>query len=224
MPVNHYFQSFRNQNEQRVLDGLIQESIKIFGADVYYLPRTQQNTDKVLGEDSTSTFDSSYIIEMYLENVQGFEGDKNWLSRYGLNISKSSTFVVSATRFTDVIRNGSQNIPPDIITADPVRPKEGDLIYFPLTRGLFEIKFVDHESVFYQLGKTYIWTLSAEMFQYSNEKFDTGIPEVDAIAIKYNNANSLSNEDFTDNIEVTKKLDAILDINEEADPFSLRNY
>lgn len=222
--VNKFFQSFQNKSEQTLLDGLLIESIQMFGSDVFYLPRSQQNTNSILGEDASSIFYLALPIEMYLENVDGFEGDKNWLSKLGLSIQKSSNFLVSQTRFEQVIKETPNSISPVLLDLTYVRPKEGDLIYFPLTKGLFEIKFADNEAVFYQLGKTYVWRLSAEMFRYSNEKFLTGIEEIDSIAERYANDNSVVNDSMADNVGLKAKLDAILDPDEPADPFSLKGY
>lgn len=223
--VNKYFNSFSEENEQNLVQTLIDESIQIFGFDVYYLPKTQNNTNTILGEDTTSTYTTSYAIEMYLENVEGFEGDKNFLSNLGLNIRKNVNLLVSNNRFIDVVRQGPFNIPNPTINLDQtIRPLEGDLIYFPLTKGLFTIKFADHEAVFYQLGKIYVWRLTCEMFQYSNEVINTGIQEIDQIYTQFQNQDNVDNDALADNTEMYDQLDQILDPNSPADPFSLSDF
>jgi Virus neck protein len=222
--VNKYFRgNIDNPEEQNLYQGIVDEAIQVRGMDVYYLPRTQVNTNTVLGEDTASAFNAAFTIEMLLENVQGFEGDKNFLSQLGLIIQKQMNLIVSDRRFNEEINKGVNNYPPSTPVVR-VRPKEGDLIYFPLTRGLFEIKFCDHETQFYQLGKIYAWRLTCEMFKYSNETFGTGIPEIDAIATTFVNNNSTAHDVLADNDALKTKLDAVLDSNEPADPFSLKNY
>jgi hypothetical protein len=167
MALNHYFNNTRAFNEQNLVEDLVIETIKIHGVEVYYLPRTTVNKDTIFGEDPLSSFTSSRPIEMYLETVNGFEGDRDLISKFGLEIRDSATFVVSKLRFQK--------------ETEFTRPKEGDLLYFPLTKGFFEIKFVEHESPFYQLGKNYTFKLSVELFQYSSETVTTGESEIDDI-------------------------------------------
>jgi hypothetical protein len=134
--------------------------------------------DLVLGEDVLSKFDVAIPLEMYLENVMGFEGDKEIFSKFGLEVHNSFKLVVSQARWNTEVGNveGANMIV-------GTRPNEGDLIYDPLTKFLFEIKFVDHDAEFYQLGKNYLWTLSCETFRYSSEDLDTGIEEIDNIEL-----------------------------------------
>lgn len=168
MATNHYFNNLRAVNEQSVIEDLVVESIKIHGMDVFYLPRTLVNKDTLLGEDGLSRFSTTKPIEMYLETVNGFEGDQDLLSKFGLQVKDSATLIVSKKRFQK--------------ESGMTRPMEGDIIYLPMTRGLFEIKFVEHESPFYQLGKNYVFKLRVELFQFSEETFSTGEPEIDSIA------------------------------------------
>lgn len=167
MSTNQYFNNFKAVNEQNLAEDLIIESIKIKGIDVYYLPRTLANKDVLYGEDPRSLFQSNKPIEMYIESVDSFEGDGDILSKFGLEVRDSARFVVSKKRFQQ--------------ETDMLRPLEGDIIYLPMTKGLFEIKFVEHESPFYQLGKNYTFRLSCELFQYSEEVFTTGEQEIDNI-------------------------------------------
>ena len=137
-----------------------------------YIPRKLQSEDSLFGEDANSKFDDVYDLEMYILNVSGFEGEGDLIAKYGLEIKDRATFVVARKRFTDEVTevDGSIN-----------RPREGDLIYFPLTKALLEINFVEHENPFYQLGALYTYTLICETFTYNNEEFDTGIEDLDDI-------------------------------------------
>lgn len=177
MATNFYFQSGNTSgttNEQRLLEDLIIESIKIYGHDVYYLPRTSVNQDNVLGEDTLSRFDIAIPLEMYLSNIQGWDGNGELFTKFGIQVTDQATFVVSKRRWEDVV--GSS---PEELLQIPSRPAEGDLIYLPKTNSMFEIKFVQHLDPFYQLGKFYIYSMSCELYQYSSEIFATGVPEID---------------------------------------------
>ena len=172
MPTNVYFTQ-GTKNEQFLVEDLIIESLKIYGQDFFYIPRTLVSKDEILGEDRLSKFTSSFPIEMYFENVDSLDGQGAFIQKFGLMMEQSATLVVARRRWEQLVgRYGA--------TIIPTRPCEGDLIYFPLTKGLFEIKFVKHQDPFYQLGKLYIYKLQVELFQYSSEKIDTGIPSIDA--------------------------------------------
>lgn len=166
MATNNYFNNIRASNEQNVVEDLVIEVIKIHGVDVFYLPRTIVNKDSIFGEDPLSRFTSSKPIEMYMENVNAFQGGDT-LGKFGLEIRDSASFVVSKKRFQR--------------ETGMLRPLEGDIIYFPLTKGFFEIKYVEHENPFYQLGKNYTFKLSVELFQFNEETFATGETEIDTI-------------------------------------------
>ena len=170
MPTNTYFRNFDARNEQELLHSLVTESIQIYGHDVNYIPRTLVNTDTILGEDSISEYKDAYSIEMYIKSVDGFEGEGDLVSKFGLEIRDQIVFSVARRAFEGL----------DI----GVRPKEGDLIYFPLTEKLFQIMFVEHETPFYQTGALPTFDLTCELFTYSDEKIDTGIEEVDVIEQK----------------------------------------
>lgn len=169
---NVYF-SQGTQNEQLLVEDLIIESLKIFGQTLYYIPRELISKDDILGEDRLSRFKTSFPIEMYFENVDSFDGQGAFLQKFGLMMEQSATLVVARRRWEQLIGRFKK-------TTIPSRPNEGDLIYFPLTDGLFEIKFVKHQDPFYQLGKLYVYKLQVELFQYSSERIDTGIAEIDA--------------------------------------------
>lgn len=180
--INPYFHKSKT-TEQSLLNGLISESIKIMGLTYYYLPREVQVTNLVLGEDVISKFGAAIPIEMYLSNSTGFQGDKEMFSKFGLEIRNSYKLELHKerwekevkTQFDGLITNGeaSFNI------ANYIRPREGDLIYDPMTKFLMEIKFVDHDQEFFALGKNYKYVLSCEAFQYQNEEIATGVAEID---------------------------------------------
>jgi hypothetical protein len=172
MPTNVYF-SHGTRNEQYLVEDLIIESLKIYGQEFFYIPRQLVSKDDILGEDRLSQFKASFPIEMYFENVDSLDGQGAFIQKFGLMMEQSATLVVARRRWDQLVgRYG--------ITTIPTRPNEGDLIYFPLTKGLFEIKFVKHQDPFYQLGKLYVYKLQVELFQYASERIDTGIKEVDA--------------------------------------------
>lgn len=172
MARNVYF-SQGTRNEQYLVEDLIIESLKIYGTDMFYIPRKLVSKDNILGEDRLSEFKNAFEIEMYFENVDSFDGQGAFIQKFGLMMEQSATLVVARRRWEQMVgRYG--------VTIIPSRPCEGDLIYFPLTKGLFEIKFVQHQDPFYQLGKLYVFKLQIELFQYSSEQIDTGNKEIDA--------------------------------------------
>ena len=170
MATNSYFRTFDARNEQELLHSLTQESIKIYGHDVSYIPRTLVNTDTVLGEDSISEYKDAYSVEMFIKSVDGFEGEGDLISKFGLEVRDQIVFSLA--------RRAWQGL--DL----GVRPKEGDLIYFPLTSKLFQIMFVEHETPFYQNGALPTFDLTCELFVYSDEKIDTDVDEIDVIEQK----------------------------------------
>lgn len=170
MAVNPHFRR-TIKNEQELLESLTTEAIKIYGHDMVYLPREKVTEDTILGEQ-VSEFTDANRIEMYMENSEGFEGDQE-MSRFGLDVKESATFVVSRKRFLEVMGHN-----PEIRKIG--RPREGDIIYFDYPYGMFEIKFVKHDNPFYQAGDRYCFKLSCEAFKSSNEKIDTGESELDA--------------------------------------------
>lgn len=177
MAKNVYFTQ-GTKSEQYLIEDLIVESLKIYGQDVFYIPRTLVKKDPVLGEDVLSKFEAAYDIEMYFEDVDDFQGQGTFLQKFGIEIEKSATLVVARRRWEQLIgRHG--------VTRIPSRPAEGDLIYYPMTKKLFEIRFVEHEDPFYQIGKLYVFKLRIETFQYASEKIDTGIAEIDTVEDTY---------------------------------------
>lgn len=178
MPTNFYFQSGNTSgttNEQRLLEDLIIESMKIYGHDVYYLPRTIANEDPIFGEDPLSYFVQAYPLEMYLENTEGFEGEGELLTKFGFEFRSNATFVVARRRWEETVGRNAENL------QLPERPSEGDLLFFAKTHTFFQIDHVDFLNPFYQLGKIYTYRMKCSTFEFSSETIDTGISEIDGI-------------------------------------------
>lgn len=171
MPRSVYH-SHGTKNEQLFHEDLVVESLHQYGQNFYYIPRTLVAKDEILGEDRLSKFKNAYGIEMYLENVDGFDGQGAFIQKFGLMMEQSATLVVARRRWDQLVGRFGRTIIPN-------RPCEGDLIYFPLTDGLFEIKFVSHQDPFYQIGKLFVYKLQVELFQYASERMETGIKEID---------------------------------------------
>ena len=180
MATSVYF-SGAVRSEQDLYEDLVTESIKVFGQDVVYLPRESLGEDALLNEE-WSQFTQAYPVEMYLENVEGFEGDSNLLGKFGLEIRDQANLVVTKRRWDQAV---GQNI-----VDGQASPNEGDLIYFTMTQRLFEIKYVEPKSPFYQLADLPSYTLTAELFEYNDQHFDTGMDEIDAI--EWDNATAYS--------------------------------
>lgn len=200
MSTNFYFQSGvpgGRTSEQRLIEGLIIESIKIYGFDLYYLPKTQNNVDTLFGDDPIASYDNAIPIEAYLENVDGFGGDGELMSKFGIEIRDTATFVMSRMRWDDVVGVGRNNY-----LQLPNRPSEGDLLYMPLTKSYFEIKKVEATDPFYQVGKLHVYKLQCELWQYSSENVDTGVAEIDSIEV----SRSMSISDFQLVLEDGKRL------------------
>ena len=169
MAKNPHFKPTSGENN--LIDELTIESIQIYGHDMVYIPRVTVDRDNLFGEDILSKFTEANTIEMYIDTVDGFQGEGDFISKFGLEIRDSIDLVVSKKRFEEVLGH-DENI---------TRPREGDLIYFPFSKGLFEIKFVEHENPFYQLGRLYVYKLSCELFVYSQEEIDTGYDAIDVL-------------------------------------------
>ncbi|MAM27290.1 MAG: hypothetical protein CL704_05010 [Chloroflexi bacterium] len=173
MATNQYFNLHgTNTPEQRLIENLNIEAIKTFGTDVYYCPRTLNDEDTLMGDDNTSSYNSAHTIEMYIKSVDGFEGEGDFISKFGLQIKDQITFTVARRRWAELNVQGEGR-------ADA--PAEGDLIYFPTTESLFQVMFVEDESVFYQTGGLQVYDLLCEMFFYSDQSLNTGIEVIDAI-------------------------------------------
>jgi len=171
MATNFYFNNFAASGEQQLIESLVVESIKIYGLDSYYLPRTKVNVDGILGEDSYSQFNTFHLTEFYIKNVEGFQGQGDFLSKFNLEIRDQVTLTMARKTFGEDV--GAY--------AGLTRPLEGDIIYLPLNNKFFEIKFVEHEAIFYQLGSLQTYDLVCELFEFSNEVFSTGLDFIDNI-------------------------------------------
>tara|TARA_R110002050_G_scaffold195628_3_gene330538 strand:- start:962 stop:2191 length:1230 start_codon:yes stop_codon:yes gene_type:complete len=176
MPRNVYF-SQGATSEKRLYEDITIEALKIYGHDVYYIPRAIVNTNAIFNEDTLSKFGEAFQIEMYVENTDGFEGDGELLSKFGVESRDSMTLVLASRRWEELIGRFQSSV--------EVRPQEGDLIYFPLANGLFEIRFVEEESPFYQLQNLPTFKLTCETFEYGNEAIDTGIDAIDSFETQY---------------------------------------
>lgn len=177
MATNLYFQQ-DIRSEQNLYEDIIIEALKMYGQDIYYLPRDIVNEDKLFGEDVPSRFNSSYKIEMYIENIEGFDGEGDLFTRFGVEIRDAATFIVAKRRWNQTVKRYDNEI-----TA--VRPVEGDLLYIPFSKKLFQIMHVEHEQPFYQLQNLPTYKLRCELFEYNDEDFDTGTEEIDNIESKY---------------------------------------
>ena len=241
MTTNFYFNNFSNSQEQVLIEDLVLESIKIYGHDMYYCPRTLVAKDDIYGEDTISEYKTAYYIDLYIKNVDSYEGDGNFLSKFNLEIRDQMTLTVSVRNFMNEIGN--------LEMID--RPQEGDLIYIPMLDRLLVVKYVNKNPVFYQMGAIQMYDLVCEMFEYSSERFSTGIDAIDSIetnlsldaseyAILTQNGFIITSQDgyqivqgsydfetqardpFEDNTEFETEGDSILDWS-QIDPFSEGN-
>ena len=167
MATNLYFQNVTSHAQQELINSLTSEVIQIHGMNVFYIPRTIVKEDLLLGEDVLSKFSTAYEIEMYLKSTEGFGGEGDLVSKFGLDVRDEVIFTVHKDRFE--------------LSTDMLKPLEGDLLFLPMNKGLFEIKFVEHEQPFYQAGKNYSFDLTCELYQFSEEQLDTGIADIDNI-------------------------------------------
>ena len=176
MPLNSYFLQGSN-SEQRLVQDLINEQLKIYGQDVVYLPRKMINKDTILNDVTASEFDDSFRMEAYLANYEGFQGGGDILSKFGVQSTDQVTFIISKERYEDFISPFIANDSRVLLSS---RPQEGDLIYFPLDNTMFEIKYVEAKKPFYQLNKLYVYQLSCEVFDAAlDDNIDTGLETVD---------------------------------------------
>ena len=221
MAKNFYFENYSNSGEQNLIEDLVIESIRIYGIDTYYINRNRQNNDDILNEDDLPIFDEAYSIEMYVKNVDGFEGEGDFLSKFGLQIRDSMTMTVAIRVFEQEVSR---------YTGD-VRPQEGDLLFFPLNKKMFKIMHVEHESIFYQMGDLQVYDLRCELFEYSQERFQTGIEEIDDLFKDYvtttPEAQTLSGleqvDPLADNASIETLADNIVDFT-ETNPFGENNF
>ena len=204
MATNFYLNHYDSKPEQNLIEDLTVEAIKFWGMDVFYLPRTSLERDNILGEDIKTVFKNSHMIEVYFENVDGFEGQGNFLSTFGMQIKDNATLIISKRRFQQVVYG-------------KVRPMEGDLIYLPLSNSIFEINFVDHENPFYQVGKLFTYKLTCELYTHSHEDFETGNVNIDGIMTDFDDGKMINSADNKD-IQIESD-DILLDISNPKEEF-----
>ena len=176
MATNVYF-SPKVKTEQNLYEDLVIESLKMYGQDVIYIPRQLISRDEIMNEDY-SKFTDGYTIEMYIETSEGFAGEGDLLGKFGVEIRDQATFVVSRKRWENLVGFYNNSI-------NDTRPSEGDLVFLPLSKSLFEIRFVEHEQPFYQLNNLPTYKLECELFEYSNEELETGIREIDELQERF---------------------------------------
>ena len=222
MATNVYFRNYDNFNEQNLIDDLVIESIQVYGIDVDYISgEFNKDRDVIFNENDTPLYDEMYEFEVYVKNVDGFEGEGDFMSRFGLEIRDTVTFAVAIRTFERHVTRKD---------AEKVRPKENDIIWMPLNQKMYRITYVEHESVFYQSGALQVYDMKCELMEYSNERFDTGRYEIDhyfddvTTVMTGNNAvttlTQLANTDpISQNFDFESTADDILDFS-EIDPFS----
>src|SRR5210317_375765 len=200
MATNLYF-SQKVRSEQKLYEDIVIEALKTYGQDTYYLPRDIVNEDKILGDDPVSSFNSSYKIEMYVENTEGFDGEGDLFTRFGVEIRDEATFVVARKRWNSAVSKYDNEITGE-------RPREGDLIYLPLSRSLFQINHVEHEQPFYQLSNLPIYKMRCQLFEYNDEDLDTGIEVIDEIERDYAYAYTLTLSQLLDSAQGSAFIDS----------------
>jgi len=237
LSTNFFFNNFQSSQEQLLIEDLVIESIKIYGLDCWYVPKKLIAKDKIYGEDSLSEYNKSYMVEMYVKNVEGFAGEGDFLSKFNVEIRDQITLTIARRTFENEVQ---------YFEFGYTRPREGDLIFLPLNNKVFQIKFVEHEPVFYQMGALQMYDLKCELFEYSNEIMNTGFQAIDDLESNYSDTMntfailtenkleitmedgfSLVREEFnlevqdvlSDNYDIETEADEFLDFT-EADPFS----
>tara|TARA_B110000503_G_C7160932_1_gene419634 strand:- start:2347 stop:3309 length:963 start_codon:yes stop_codon:yes gene_type:complete len=202
MPRNVYFSAAHKQ-EQHLYEDIVIEALKIYGQEVYYLPRKIITRDMILNEDRESYFDDSYMIEMYPEDIEGFGGEGNLMSKFGLEIRDEATFIVAKRTWEKLVGFFNNAI-------DNMRPNEGDLIYLPMSQSMFEITFVEHEQPFYQLNNIPTYKLQCKLFEYNDEDFNTGIGELDQIETLRGSVLTMLVRNITGEIDIGTRLYQVL--------------
>jgi len=220
MATNTFFNNYARVSEQSLIDDLVIESIKQYGVDVIYISRAIKGRDAIFNEDDFPVYNETFEFETYVKNMEGFEGEGDFLSKFGLQIRDTLTLTVANRTF-------ERHVTREVV--ELARPREGDLIYFPLNEKMFEIKYVEHESIFYQMGQTQVFDMQCELIEYANQKFDTGRSEIDNYFADYNTDVYVSNtvtlnalaqvDDNAGNLTFEMEADGIIDFS-EVDPFS----
>lgn len=218
MATSVYFRNYDNFNEQNLIDDLVIESIRLYGIDVTYISGLFNNVDKILNEDDMPLYDEMYEFEVYVKNVDGFEGEGDFLSKFGLEIRDTVTFTVAIRTFEKHVTRVNQT---------KVRPRENDIIWLPLNRKMYRVTYIEHESVFYQAGALQVYDIKCELMEYSNERFDTGRYEIDHYFDDIKSTDDVvqtledvdNNDPFAQNLTFEETADDIIDFS-EIDPFS----
>lgn len=192
MTLNSFFLN-NSPNEQRLIQDLVNENLRLAGIEIYYIPRKIVRKETVLKEISSSKFNDNFAIEAYLVNYDGYTGQGDLLTKFGVSLKDEVSLMISKERYEDFISFFLDENDPEIELQS--RPREGDLIYFPLGKRLFEVKFVEHESSFYQLGKLYVYELKCELFEYEDEVIETTVDEIDT---------RVQNEGYITTIQLTR--------------------
>lgn len=174
--VRPHFNWYNHQGTQNLFDSLVTQAIQVFGQDMLYVPRRRDTFDSILGEDDTSYYDTVYGIPVYVKTAEGFAGQEAFMTNFGLEIRPQAVFSVARYQFELNVRSQEEIIN---------RPREGDLMFFPMNNRVFEIKYVDDKPFFYQGGKLQLYDLTVELFEYSGERFNTGVPELDRIEVNF---------------------------------------
>lgn len=231
MALNPYFKNQGYKPTQNLIDELSEESIKINGIDVVYIIKTTDKIDSIFGDNQLGKLKNSFNIEMYLKNARGFEGERDLVSKFGMEVKDNVTLIVSKKRFREeafkLPQLGGRLYPMN-------RPIEGDLIYLPLSptsNNLYEIKFVENEDVLYQQGDYYTFRIDCELYKYSMENINTGFSKIDDIEselIKTETTEKdgtyiIDNKKPNNNSDIQNESDDIIDFTEK-DPFSEGNY
>lgn len=176
MATNFFFNNFQSSQEQNLIADLVIESIRIYGIDCWYIPKRIVNKDNIYGEDALSEYNTSHMVEMYVKNVEGFAGQGDFLSKFNVEIRDEMTLTIARRAFENEVQ---------IYEPGYTRPREGDLIFLPLNNKVFQIKFVEHEPVFYQMGALQMYDLKCELFEYSSEIINTGFDVIDNLQTNY---------------------------------------
>lgn len=207
--LNPYVDNYNQTEEQALTDELIIEAIQMKGLDIRYMERTHHNYNYLYGEDPTSSFKGTKSIEMYMNNVQGWGGEGEMMSKFGLTIKDTAKLVVSKTRFNEEFPLLS-------------RPREGDLLFMPVTNTIFEIKYVENESPFFQQGAQLVYELSVELFELSHETIDSGDVDIDSFINNVLNFDPATETDaYGDNAALEDEIQPKTSFN-PADPFAVR--
>jgi hypothetical protein len=203
MGMNPYFK-LDNRSEQNLYNDIVVEALEIYGQSVYYLPRTIVNEDSIFGDDIPSTFGSAHKISMYIDNIDGFEGEGDLFTRFGVEIRDEATFVVSKRKFEKLVSRVHSS-------TTLTRPLEGDLIYLPMSKSIFQIMHVEHEQPFYQLQNVPVYKMRCQLFEYSGEDLDTGVEDIDEIEGRYAYTYKLTLQSGSNYIEIGDTASQLLD-------------